>query len=82
VPRERIIPEHKIEGRIELRRRHLPRAERAARETRREHRLPYSTNRPGFEHRRDALDDGIDRNLAAGGDLAERVGLKTGKAIL
>ena len=82
MPRERILPEHEIEGRIELRRRHFPRAERAAREARREHRLPYPTNRPGFEHRRDSLDDGLDRKLAAGRDLAERVGLKTGKAIL
>jgi hypothetical protein len=44
--------------------------------------LPHSTNRPGFEHRRDSLDDGLDRELAARRDFAERVGLKTGKAIL
>ena len=82
MPRERILPKHEIEGRIELCRRYLPRAERAAREARREHRLPYATDRPGSEHRRDALDDGLDRKIAAGCDLAERVGLKTGKAIL
>ena len=80
--RERILAEHEIEGRVEPLRRDLPRAERAAREARREQRLADAANRSGASiaaMRSMTVSTG---NAAACRDLAERIGLKTGKAIL
>jgi hypothetical protein len=44
--------------------------------------LADAANGTRLEHRGYSLDDGLNREPAARCDFAERVGLKTGKAIL
>src|SRR6266545_1900080 len=51
----------------------LPRDQRSLREIRRQERLSHAANRPRFEHRADALDDGVGSEAGAASDLADRI---------
>ncbi len=51
------------------------------RQVRREQRLAHAPDRPGFEHRADAFEDGGDVDAASARDLAERVAQKAGDPV-